>query len=214
MAVVAMMPFLSRVDRQRLHIGSRVRLPGFLEPPLIAGGIHDARRTTPRQGRRDIREFNHADEKQQGRGQLGVTHHGSPVAHTPRHGLPMFRGHRWTIPRWTGTDNSHKRDLPAVTERSTRKPACVRSLCAADVMPLRIVKPSATTRIRSVTAIASAGRIMGEGVRRSARCALRTNPGRISVIPPRALRDRGNDRSYRPAVRRQLSGFREVLSRP
>ena len=53
-AVVAMMPFLSGVDRQRLHIGSRVRLPGFLEPPLIAGRIHDARRTTPRQGWRDI----------------------------------------------------------------------------------------------------------------------------------------------------------------
>jgi len=54
MAVVAMMPFLSGVDRQRLHIGSRVWLPGFLKPPLIAGGIHDARRTTSRQGRRDI----------------------------------------------------------------------------------------------------------------------------------------------------------------
>ena len=54
MAVVAMMPFLSGVDRQCLHIGSRVRLPGFLEPPLIAGGIHDARCTTPRQGWRDI----------------------------------------------------------------------------------------------------------------------------------------------------------------
>ena len=54
MAVVVMMPFLSGVDRQCLHIGSRVRLPGFLEPPLIAGGIHDARRTTPRLGRRDI----------------------------------------------------------------------------------------------------------------------------------------------------------------
>ena len=66
MAVVAMMPFLSGVDRQR--IGSRVWLPGFLKPPLIAGGIHDARRTTPRQGRRDIREFNHADEKHQGCG--------------------------------------------------------------------------------------------------------------------------------------------------
>jgi len=54
MAVVAMMPFLSGVDRQRLPIGSRVRLPGFLKPPLIAWGIHDARRTTPRQGRGDI----------------------------------------------------------------------------------------------------------------------------------------------------------------
>ena len=54
MAVVAMMPFLSGVDRLRLHIGSRVRLPGFLKPPLITGGIHDARRTTPRQGRGDI----------------------------------------------------------------------------------------------------------------------------------------------------------------
>ena len=54
MAVVAMMPFLSRVDRQRLHMGSRVWLPRFLKPPLIAGGIHDARCTTPRQGRADI----------------------------------------------------------------------------------------------------------------------------------------------------------------
>ena len=54
MAVVAMMPFLSGVDRQRPHIASRVRQSGFLEPPLIAGGIHDARRTTSRQGRRDI----------------------------------------------------------------------------------------------------------------------------------------------------------------
>src|ERR1700716_352194 len=117
MAVVAMMPFLSGVDRQRG--GSRVWLPGFLKPPLIAGGIHDARRTTPRQGRGDIREFNHADEKQQGRGEFGVTFHGSTIAHSPRHGLPIFRGHRWTIPRWTGTDNSHKRDLPTVTERPT-----------------------------------------------------------------------------------------------
>src|SRR5450631_750276 len=38
------------------------------------------------------------------------------------------------------------------------QPACAPSLCAADVMSLRIVRPSATTRIRSVTAIASAGR--------------------------------------------------------
>jgi hypothetical protein len=48
--VMATMPFLSRV----LHVRSRILLPGFLKPPLIAGGIHDARRTAPRQGRRDI----------------------------------------------------------------------------------------------------------------------------------------------------------------
>src|SRR3981189_2019088 len=162
---VAMMPFLSGVDRQR--IGSRVWLPGFLKPPLIAGGIHDAWRTTPRQGRGDIREFNRADEKQQGRGEFGVTFHGSTIAHSPRHGLPIFRGHRWTIPRWTGTDNSHKRDLPTVTERPTLT-GMRQSLCAAGVMPLRIITPSATTRIRSVTAIASARGIMEEGVRRSA----------------------------------------------
>jgi hypothetical protein len=54
MAVVAMMPFLSGVDRERLRMGSRVWLPGLLKPPLIAGGIHDARRTAPREGWDDI----------------------------------------------------------------------------------------------------------------------------------------------------------------
>ena len=54
MVVVAVMPFLPEVDPRRLRIRSGALLPGFLKPPLIAGGIHDARRTAPRQGRRDI----------------------------------------------------------------------------------------------------------------------------------------------------------------
>jgi len=66
--VVAVMRFLSEVDPGRLRIRWRALLPGFLKPPLIAGGIHDARRTTPRQRRRDIRELDRAGEKQQGCG--------------------------------------------------------------------------------------------------------------------------------------------------
>jgi hypothetical protein len=54
MVVVAMMRFFSDGDPGRLRIRWRALLPGFLKPPLIAGGIHDVRRTTPRQGRRDI----------------------------------------------------------------------------------------------------------------------------------------------------------------
>jgi len=75
--VMAVMPFLSRVHCWCLPIRWRVLLPGFLKPPLIAGGIHDAWGATPRQGRRDIREFNGADEKKQGCGYLGVTFHSS-----------------------------------------------------------------------------------------------------------------------------------------
>src|SRR6202171_5246199 len=36
-------------------------------------------------------------------------------------------------------------------------------------VPLRTIRPSASTRIRSIIAMASAGRMMGEGVRGSAR---------------------------------------------
>jgi hypothetical protein len=61
MAVVPMTPFLAGVLRRRLH----TLLPGFLKSPLIAGRIHDARRATPRQGRRDIREINGAAENKQ-----------------------------------------------------------------------------------------------------------------------------------------------------
>jgi len=52
--VAAVMPFLPEVDVWRLRIRSGALLPGFLKPPLIAGGIHDVCRTTPCQGRRDI----------------------------------------------------------------------------------------------------------------------------------------------------------------
>ena len=52
--VVVVMPFLPGVDSRRLRIRSGALLPGFLKPPLIAGGIHDVCRTTPCQGRRDI----------------------------------------------------------------------------------------------------------------------------------------------------------------
>jgi len=65
MVVVAVMPFLPEVDPRHLRIRSGALLPRFLKPPLIAGGIHDVCRTTPCQGRRDIKEFNRADEKQQ-----------------------------------------------------------------------------------------------------------------------------------------------------
>jgi hypothetical protein len=52
--VVAVVPFLPGVDSRRLRIRSGALLPGFLKPPLIAGGIHDVCSTTPCQGRRDI----------------------------------------------------------------------------------------------------------------------------------------------------------------
>jgi hypothetical protein len=64
-AVMVMMPFRARPYRRRLPVRSRVLLSGFLEPPLIAGRIHNARRGTARQGRHDAREFNGANEKNQ-----------------------------------------------------------------------------------------------------------------------------------------------------
>ena len=67
MVVVAVMPFLPGVDSRRLRIRSGALLPGFLKPPLIAGGIHDVCRTT-RAKAGAIWEFNRTDEKQQGCG--------------------------------------------------------------------------------------------------------------------------------------------------
>jgi hypothetical protein len=89
---MATMPFPSR----GLHVRSRILLPGFLKPPLIAGGIHDAGRTTSRQGRRDIREFQRADENKQRRGQFGVTFHDSTIAHS--RGIMACRYQARTIP--------------------------------------------------------------------------------------------------------------------
>jgi hypothetical protein len=73
---------------------SGVLLPGFLKPPLIAGGIHDAGRTTPREGRRDTREFERADENKQRCGQFGVTFHRSTIAHS--RGVPAC-GHPFAM---------------------------------------------------------------------------------------------------------------------
>jgi len=91
---MAVTPLLSRVDRWPLPMRSGVLLPGFLKPPLIAGGIHDAGRTTPRQGRRDIREFKRADENKQRCGQFSVTFHGLSIARS--RGVPA-RGFVGTI---------------------------------------------------------------------------------------------------------------------
>jgi hypothetical protein len=79
--------------------------------------------------------------------------------------------------------------------------------------PLRINRPSTTIKIRSVTAMASAGRMMGEGVKDS-RCDLRTGPRCTSITRPRACAGHGSGRSGWPADRRRSAGFREVRSPP